>query len=357
MAYRNQTDDLLDLFFSKLHLFPQLTAIRCELVPFSHSMLAHIARVTMLKTLELEDCTVEANAHPPQVRVQNVSFRSHACPSTATPPRTYGWLDILDCESIQSLKIDFAKPLMCHLRGIATASSSQSPQSADEATRVRQHLQLLISHPTRLRELEIAPYVAQRQGLEVLPLPVDLPLLRVYKGPFPYWAGFALRDTMEVLRLRHLGDGYTDTRIVLCSLGGPTQSHLHSLTVRILDDPVGFLKKMKADYPQLREIRIFVLQVRERELLDALPSILPRSLKTLHLDISNIHKQNPRLLGFRRRLGVFVANPSLVKLSLNSGPGGKEVQWGRPPAFFLLGWVARLLLFFLPRNLRKQGYL
>ncbi|KZP20709.1 hypothetical protein FIBSPDRAFT_861442 [Athelia psychrophila] len=207
---------------------------------------------------------VHASCAPPQIHVRNVVFKSHSCPRSVTPPGDFGWMDIIDRNSIRRMEIDFADPLTCHLRGI---SSRRTPDLLDEARCVQRHMQLLIAHPTALEELHITRYSLQPRGREIDmdSFQVNLPMLRAYDGPFQFYEGFVLGEMIELLELRHLVGGYVDTQRVLRTLSKQVHPRIRSLTVCIFDDPIGYLRKISALYPQLRHVGISIWQVHEDE--------------------------------------------------------------------------------------------
>lgn len=254
------------------HIFQFTNLIRLEVrrIVLDNETFASLHQFYNLKTLQVEDCIILAE-RPPTHRLMEVSSFFLRAPKQIYRPITwrskFGWLDILNSDSIHSLHIDIGQPDSNYFLGfdvlrpptIGIHYHPEVPCCCGYCILAR-----IISFPSALEELHIRPFHEnwhRSPGWHWGHVSVvdPLPMLRIYDGPGMFFFQLQPSPKLKSVTLRGLvgNFGMHPWQDVLgCS---QEQSELiYELNVHVRSIPVALLNGIGRTYNSVKTLRIFV---------------------------------------------------------------------------------------------------
>jgi len=231
-ARENLIDPIHDDFFQLLPRFVNVQRLRCHGIVFSDLVLTQICQLERLTTLEIDSCIMIASVRPPMLKVTNFFFTTSALLLKYSETReNRGWLEVLHPDHIRCIHI---RIMIDNPPPTPVADFSQ----ADLAS-LYQHVTMIVSYPTALRELVITGW---DEDVRLRKHRIPLPSLRVYDGPSRLFEVLHTGKDLRTLTLH--GDPWT----ALCQLKPQSSSiecmELHVDTFSSAD--VAVIKRMFA---------------------------------------------------------------------------------------------------------------
>ena len=238
----NLIDTIYDDFFQLLPRFVNIRRLHCRSIVFTDLVLTQICQLERLTTLEIDPCIMFANTRPPMLKVTNFLFKTSVLLlKYSATQENRGWLEVLDPDHIRCIHI------VIMIDNPPSDTASVAPADVDF---LYQHVTMIVSHPTALKELVIKGWDEQANLRHCC---IPLPSLCVYDGPSRLFEVLLTGKDLHTLTLH--GDPWAALHQLRPQSRSIEQMELHVDTFSLTD--VAIIKRIFSVGIRINHLTVF----------------------------------------------------------------------------------------------------